>query len=139
MTEKHVGVGTAVIILDGNKVLLGHRLDARKNKLCNDTWCLPGGMMEFGETPEQTCIRETKEECNLDVGEIEVVCIDNNTFYGNHNITIGAVAKKWSGEVKNMEPHKCAGWKWFDLNAPPENIYIPSERVIEKFKTGRFW
>jgi len=136
MSEERVGVGIAVIILDGNKVLLGHR---KNNKLCNNTWCLAGGMMEFGETPEQAGIRETKEETNLDVTDIEVFCIDNNTFYGNHNISIGTIAKKWSGELKTMEPDKFTEWKWFDLKKLPENIYIPSARVIEKFKAGRFW
>lgn len=32
-------------------------------------WTLPGGGMEEGETPEETCIRELKEETGID-GEI---------------------------------------------------------------------
>ena len=136
MNEKRVGVGIAVIVLEGNKILLGHR---KNNKLCNDTWGLPGGIMEFGETIEQAAVRETKEESNIDVTDIEVISLDNNTFYGNDNITIGTIAKKWSGQIKNTEPHKCSGWKWFDQDNLPDNIYIPSKRVIDKYKTGRFY
>lgn len=30
-------------------------------------WCLPGGTLEKGETPEEGLIREVKEESNLDI------------------------------------------------------------------------
>lgn len=29
-------------------------------------WCLPGGAIEEGETPEQAALRELREECHLD-------------------------------------------------------------------------
>jgi len=33
----------------------------------NDTWFLPGGQREAGETEEQTLIREVKEELAVDI------------------------------------------------------------------------
>jgi 8-oxo-dGTP pyrophosphatase MutT (NUDIX family) len=52
MPREHV---TAVIFDENQQVVLILREDFR-------IWALPGGMIEPGETPEQTAIRETLEE-----------------------------------------------------------------------------
>lgn len=44
------------------KILLMHR-----HKFDEEYYTLPGGTIEPGENPEQTAIREIKEETNLDV------------------------------------------------------------------------
>ncbi len=31
----------------------------------DEWWCLPGGRIEDGETPEKAALRELREECNL--------------------------------------------------------------------------
>ena len=71
-----VRVGVACIVIDGNKVLLGHRTKDKEDTggiIGRDTWTLPGGKQEFNETIEECAIRETKEECNLDVSNIKVL------------------------------------------------------------------
>lgn len=49
--------------------------EVRSNKLTHQPGdiCLPGGMIEEGETPEFTAIRETIEELNLTFEDIEVL------------------------------------------------------------------
>ena len=56
-----VGVG-AVIICDG-RILL----ERRKNDPGKGKWSIPGGLVELGESTEQTVIREVKEETDLEV------------------------------------------------------------------------
>ena len=51
----------AAIILDRNRILLMHRIKEGK-----EYYVLPGGTIEKGESPEETVIREIKEETNLD-------------------------------------------------------------------------
>jgi len=36
-------------------------------RMDNGQWCLPGGTMEPGESVEETCIREIREETGLDI------------------------------------------------------------------------
>ncbi|TFG01967.1 MAG: NUDIX hydrolase [Promethearchaeota archaeon] len=45
----------------------------RKNPPFKGKLALPGGFMDTGELPEQTCIREVKEETNLDVKIIKKI------------------------------------------------------------------
>jgi len=48
------------IVVRDNKLLMV------KHKLPEDEWyCLPGGGIEPGETPEQAAVRELREECNV--------------------------------------------------------------------------
>lgn len=53
----------ALIIEDG-KVLLARHHDLT---IGERYWCMPGGGVEPGESPEQAAVRELKEETNLDI------------------------------------------------------------------------
>jgi len=55
-------IGCSATILDetGQKVLLTRRTD-------NGLWCLPGGRMEAGESVEECCVREVREETGLQI------------------------------------------------------------------------
>jgi len=57
----------AVLIKDGKILLMHQFLGPRDGKGAEDFYTIPGGSWELEETLEQTCKRELKEECNLDV------------------------------------------------------------------------
>jgi len=67
-----VGVG-AVIICDG-KILL----EKRRNEPGKGKWSIPGGLVELGETAEQTVIREVREETGLEVEKPEHIDVVDN-------------------------------------------------------------
>ncbi len=54
------GIRSAGIIIRGNKILLIHR-----KKEGDEYWVFPGGGVEDEETPEETVVREIKEELSL--------------------------------------------------------------------------
>ena len=80
----------AVIIIDKDKILLLHRI--KKGK---EYYVIPGGTIEEGEKPEETAVREIKEETNLNVKLGDVFCRVNDFM---HNGTY-FLAKKFSGEL----------------------------------------
>jgi len=55
-----MNAAACIIVNDQGQILLQLRGD-------DHTWGLPGGIMELGETMEETCRREVKEETGLDV------------------------------------------------------------------------
>jgi mutator protein MutT len=66
------GVG-AVVICSG-KILL----EKRNNEPGKGKWSIPGGLVELGETAEQTAVREVEEETGLTVEKPEVVDVVSN-------------------------------------------------------------
>lgn len=61
---RHPVTGTSIIpVLPDGRIVLIQRMD-------NQKWSLPGGMVNWGETIETTLYRELKEETGLDITKI---------------------------------------------------------------------
>jgi mutator protein MutT len=67
-----VGVG-AIIIREGEVLL-----EKRKNEPGKGKWSVPGGLVELGESVEQTVTREVKEETGLEVEKPEHIDVVDN-------------------------------------------------------------
>ncbi|MGM0417820.1 MAG: NUDIX hydrolase [Thermodesulfobacteriota bacterium] len=63
-------------------------------------WCLPGGFMEIGETPEETALRELKEETDINgkISDLLGVLSHPSILYGSVSIT-GFAVEKFSGTI----------------------------------------
>lgn len=134
--DKFIKVGIGVMILDDNKVLLGHRSKDKKDTggiFEIDCWTLPGGKQEYFETFFECAKREVKEETNLEIGELKLFGAADNIQPDRHYITLHIIAKKHRGELKVMEPTKEDRWEWFDLDKLPQNLYSPSKKFIEEY------
>lgn len=119
-----VGVGVGVVRV--GKVLLGKRRNAHGE----GSRCFPGGHLEFGETPEECAVRETREETGLqlDVEGLRRAGFTNDFFEkeAKRYVTVFLVANWKSGEAQLLEPEKCGGWQWFEWNALPEPLFTPT-------------
>lgn len=136
--ENYIKVGLGIMIKDGNKVLLGHRTKERKDTggiFEPDSWTFPGGKQEFDETVIEGAIREVKEETNLDISDIKVFNVSDDIQPNKHYVTIQLIASSYSGELRVMEPLKEDKWEWFDLDNLPNNLYSPTKKFIEKYKS----
>jgi 8-oxo-dGTP diphosphatase len=69
MEEQRPRVTSAVLVVSGDKFLLGER----NKENYNGYWVIPGGGVKFGETVQDAAIREIKEETGLDVEIIDFI------------------------------------------------------------------
>lgn len=104
---------------------------------------VPAGHVEEGELPTEAVIREAKEEIGVDVhpADLELVHV---SYRPKHDETGDRVdfffrAKKWKGEVTNMEPRKCDDLKWVSYAEMPENMTLHVRKAIEGMNKGIFF
>jgi 8-oxo-dGTP diphosphatase len=125
--ERHVRVGTGVIIVRDGKMLLGKRNGSH----FEGHYSFPGGHQDYLETWEECVLRETKEECGDDFkikirgGRPIFVTNDPMPEYGKHYVTIFIVADHVEGEPINAEPDKCDGWGWYTFDEAEDLTSAP--------------
>lgn len=131
-----IKVGIGVMILDKDKVLLGHRATNKKDTggiYETDCWTLPGGKQEYDETFFEGAKREVKEETGLDIDNLRLFGAADDIQPDRHYITMHVIAESFKGEPKVMEPESEDEWRWFPLNDLPNNLYSPSQKFIEAY------
>ncbi|KAL3631304.1 Nudix (Nucleoside diphosphate linked moiety X)-type motif 1 [Castilleja foliolosa] len=126
-------VAVVVFLLKGKKVLLGRR----RSSVGRDTYALPGGHLEFGESFEECATREVKEETGLDIDRIEFVTVTNNVYSKVDKpvhivaIFMRAFLANPDQVPQNPEPDKCEGWDWYDWNDLPRPLFGPLETMAQ--------
>ena len=123
-------VGVGVILIKGNKVLLGKRRNAHGD----GTWSFGGGHLELNEELAECAKREVKEEAGLEIKNIRFGAITNDIFEKErkHYITIFMIADYVKGEPKTMEPDKLERWAWFEWSNLPKPLFLPIENLLKQ-------
>src|SRR5260370_33814411 len=100
--KKQVKVGVSVLVMKGDRVLL----EKRQHTHGAGTWGPPSGHIDFGEAPEETAVRETKEETGVSISDVKFRVITNDVFVAEqkHYITAWFYVKYISGEGKALGP-----------------------------------
>ncbi len=113
---------------DQGELLLLHRKD-------RDLWCLPGGLVEVGESIKEALMRECQEEIGVVVEPGELIGIysnpDNHLFKLTdgrirHYITTVLAVRLVSGEPRPCEVES-DGLGWFTATTLPK--VVPSHQV----------
>ena len=117
----------ALVDTDG-RVLLGQR---PAGKPMAGLWEFPGGKVETGERPEQTLIRELKEELGIVVNE---ACLAPLTFASHsypdfHLLMPLFICRRWEGTVTALEGQQLVWVKpnrLRDYDMPPADVPLVS-------------
>jgi len=135
-----VGMG-AVVYRPGVGVLLGERI----GKHATGRLAFPGGHLKEGEEWFDGVKREAREETLLDVvpeplNDSSVPFLVSNNLYGErHYVTVWILCRSDEGEPQNVEPEKCAGWRFYgleelgqlvDVSEPLSTAWVPLKRLL---------
>jgi len=123
-----VRVGVGVLVRRGASALFLKRKGAHGE----GSWSFPGGHVEFGESFLQTALREVKEETGLSGENPRFLCITNDFFQQEekHYVTIFVVVDCPLGEAVNTEPEKCGAVGWFELDRPPQPLFLATGNML---------
>lgn len=128
-------VAVNAVVIRGDGVLLTRRSD-------NGLWCLPGGLVEFGETVVEALVRELREEVNVSPNDITLSGVysannieplrgmssGRNSIILSFRCTIGAQVPELSDEVVEA--------RFFPLTELPTDI-VPrhARRALDAQRT----
>ncbi|MCH7605322.1 NUDIX domain-containing protein [Patescibacteria group bacterium] len=134
MGENKPRVGIGVTIIKDGKILLGKR----KGSHGEGEYASPGGHLEYMESFEECAVRETLEECGIEITNIHFKFLVNVTAYApKHYVHIGMIADWKSGEPQVLESDRCESWDWYDPDELPEPLFVMSRLAMESYRTGQ--
>jgi ADP-ribose pyrophosphatase YjhB (NUDIX family) len=118
--------GAYGIVIQGSKILLTQK----KSGPYKGLWGLPGGAIEFGETPEETLKRELMEESCIEVSKLEFLTIatstgnyqDNDISYGFHQVGLLYKILDWKKHAEVLPEEENY---WFELANIPQKELTP--------------
>jgi len=124
-----VGVGALILRPDG-RILIGHRIKAGEEP----TWCLPGGLLEPGESFEEAALRETEEEAGVtEVHQPRVFAIALDTGADSVRLTVCVVAHANVADCEpdTPEPDVFDCWVWADPDRPPQPLFPATAALLD--------
>ena len=107
MSANLVLVAACALVDTDGRVLIAQR---PAGKPMAGLWEFPGGKVEAGERPEQTLIRELKEELGITVQEacLAPLTFASHAYPGFHLLMPLYVCRRWEGIVTAMEGQRLA-------------------------------
>ncbi|MBC2902621.1 NUDIX hydrolase [Streptomyces sp. PSKA01] len=123
-------LGVGAILHGPRGLLLGrHR---------HGTWELPGGMVEPGESFQETVVRELAEETGLTARPTDVRLLGTllDQVDGVVRVTVAARVTAWRGEPADQPDEKVGDWRWYPLDRLPQELFVCSAQALTAWRPG---
>ena len=110
--------------------------------MANNKWELPGGKLEFGESPFDTVVREIYEETGYRVKAVKLLPFPhiNQWIYPNniiaHTVVIGCLCDLLSITQEKMTDHKVGAIKWIKIGEVEKHDLLPGtlQMILQYFE-----
>lgn len=126
----HVGGSANAVIVEEGKVLLVKR----NREPYQGTWQFPAGFIDYGEHPEDTIVREVKEEVGLEVTGMSLIemlqATDDPRSPGHFAFFYKVTVKK--GTATNFDQNENSQIAWFDLTRLPTIGWQNHQKIIRQ-------
>lgn len=133
MNQHFQPVVLAVIEKEG-KYLFTKRID--EFPAYHDKWQLPGGGMEFGETPEEALHRELREELGVEVIDIRLIpFVDTRVRNEWQGIFISYHCRLKNPDAEIYLNEEASEYRWFEkdeIDYAQHPIFDGCVEIIEK-------
>ena len=140
MSKERFKVVPAVylIVKNDDKILLSLR---ENTGYMDGHYSLVAGHLDGNEPARFACIREANEEAgmNLKMNDLKPSCIMHRLTPERECIDIFFIIENYNGNLKNMEPNKCGGLEYFDVDNLPNNLIDYVKIGIENSLNGKFY
>ena len=95
MKIKNIYVSTVALIDWQGKVLISLRSE---DKILPNFWEFPGGKIKINESPDDTIVREIKEELSLDINKKSLTPLSFNTYTYEqfHAVIFFYICRSWN-------------------------------------------
>lgn len=127
--KNQVRVGVGAFVFRDGKFLMQKRCGSHGE----GSWSVPGGHIDFGESPEETAEREVLEETGCEIDNVRFAAVTNDHFVdeGKHYVTWWTMSDWKSGEPYITEPDKCTDQMWTDFDNLPSPLFLPWEQLLD--------
>ena len=140
MSKEKFRIKYAVYLIPrkGNQVLLSLR---QGTGYMDGHYSLVAGHVDGGETAEEALIRESSEEAGITMTpeQLKFVYVMHRLKDAPEDeyIDMFFECTEWDGEITNLEPQKCGGLDWVDINNLPENTLPYIAEVLNTYEQGK--
>lgn len=112
----------------GNGDLL---LAQRAVEPCRGGWCLPGGFIELGETPEEAALRELHEETNLRASRARLLGVSTRrSAVAGAVLVLGYIVDEWDGEDEMRPDTDVLSLAFFSKSARPQLSFEVHQELL---------